>query len=41
MENGAMRRVLTTRRDASMMFEFPPLSRFRFWIGFRTMPVAA
>jgi beta-lactamase superfamily II metal-dependent hydrolase len=41
MQNGETRRVLTTRRDASMMFEFRPLDRFRFWIGFRTMPVAA
>jgi beta-lactamase superfamily II metal-dependent hydrolase len=41
MQNGETRRVLTTRRDASMMFELPPLDRFRFWIGFRTMPRAA
>jgi beta-lactamase superfamily II metal-dependent hydrolase len=41
MDKGDTRRVLTTRRDASMMFEFQPLDRFRFWIGFRTMPAAA
>ena len=42
MTNGDTRRVLTTRRDASMVFEFSAFGGvFKFQLGFRTMPVPA